>query len=280
METVIAMQMAKYLQSLGEGTIGTNIFVDYMPDQPPEALVIYDNGGNPTESTQLPDAWRELYVQVRAVKHPDGYERIWRVLKALLYPNEGFITVDSEQYSAQLQEIPSVYQRDGTNRYLFGFIINVQKIIAVNDEWLNALANLTSSVLSGWNVYQAYPGNKRPCVIWQYSGMQVQEVAASMFQVSKKFTAQVLGNTSNDQILGTTLLVQELGSVIKLPIATGKYAIIQNLLSDIKVNDVTSGQVTVTLTRKTNRPLDDAPLMSNVHPKGLIHEGVIQWKMK
>jgi hypothetical protein len=278
METVIAMQMAKYLQTLGEGTIGTNIFVDYMPDQPHEALVIYDNGGNPTESTQLPEAWRELYIQVRAVKHPDGYERIWRVLKALLYPTEGFITVDGEQYTAQLQEIPSVYQRDGTNRYLFGFVVIVQKILAVNDEWLNALANWTSSVLAGWNVYQAYPGNKRPCVIWQFSGMQVQEVAATMFQVSKRFTAQVLGNTANDQILGATQLVQELGSVIKLPIAPGKYAIVQGPLSDIKANDVTGGQVAVTLTRKTKRPLNEAPLMSNVHPNGVIHEGVIQWK--
>ena len=46
-----------YLQSNGHGTLGTNLFLAVMPDDPDVMTCVYETGGNPTVQVMGPSAW-------------------------------------------------------------------------------------------------------------------------------------------------------------------------------------------------------------------------------
>lgn len=271
---IIARDIVQYFESLGEGVFGQNIFVDMQPDQPADCITVFDAGGNTQDP---PENWRELYIQVRCQNHSDGYERIWRVLNYILYPSSGVIGVGANKYTAQLQEIPAIFDRDQNGRYLFGFRVIVRNIAdnTAADPWLEALATWTGAVLEpGWTVYKVWPGNKRPSICWRLAGIEVQEKARAMFEMRKKFIGHVLGSTPNEQIAGALTVVQELGNAIKLPldVANKRYLTVNNPAVDYRTDALTAGQVSLTLSRLTNRPAEEAPLIMAVHNTGFIQD--------
>lgn len=144
-----------------------------------------------------------------------------------------------------------------------------------NDPWLEALATWTGTTLGeAWTVYRnLWPlGYKRPAVMWRLAGVEVQEKARAMFEVRKKFVGHVLGSTPNEQITGALTVVQELGNAIKLPLdaANKRYLTVNSPGVDYRADALTAGQVSVTLSRLTNRPAVEAPLITAVHNTGLI----------
>lgn len=263
---VIAKEIATYLQSLGEGTLGTDLFFDNIPEIDPDALAVYDTGGTP--DSEPPEAWREVYIQFRCKTHATGYEKIWRVLNHLLYPATGVIQVGTNQYIAQLQEIPAIFDKDHNQRYIFSFSVIINKIADVNDTWMETLAMWSETTLgAAWTVYRVWPKNKRPSVVWRLVNIQIADRGNAMFEVQKRFIGQILGNTPNDLITGATVLAQELGTKMKLELdaVNRRYLKISNVTSDIRVDQLTFGQLSLTLSRFTNRPVTELPLMTKVN---------------
>lgn len=277
MPTIIAQELGQYLQGLGEGTLGANIFIDMLLDAPHDAISIHDTGGATAFSAEPPETWREIYVQVRRKDPQDGYAAIWRVLNHLLYPSAGFINVGTNQYTAQLQEIPSIIEQDDSGRYLFGFRLTVYAVDPTDtDPWLEALAKWTESLLStltttfaeSWTVYRGiWPSNKRPSVTWSLAGIEVQEKTQATFEVRKRIVGHILGSSPNEQIAVALQMVQELRSAIKLLLdaANKRYMTVINAAADVKANALTAGQISLTLSRLTARPAEEAPLMAGVH---------------
>ncbi|NLW89990.1 MAG: hypothetical protein GXY34_00090 [Syntrophomonadaceae bacterium] len=270
--TIIATDIAEYLAAKREGTFGTNIFVDLQPDKPDEAITIFDIGG--TDPREPPEMWRQLYIQVRCKTHSTGYEKIWRVLNYVLCPTGGLITVGSNSYTAQLEEIPSIYDRDQTKRYLFGFRVTVYKVSGtITDTWLNALVDWTETVLGiGWTVASVWPGNLRPSVIWSLSGIQTSDGRGSTIRLHKKFTANILGNTPNDSMSGAVSIVSGLKAAIKIVLddENKRYLTVEDPRADFQGNSLTKSQVTVTLSRSVKQVSGELPLINGVTTMGNI----------
>lgn len=148
----------------------------------------------------------------------------------------------------------------------------VQEAVA-NDPWLEALATWTSSTVgSGWTVYRnAWPlGYKRPAVLWRLVTVGIEEKARAMFEVRKKLTGHIIGATPNQELSTVLSIVEGLGSAIKVPLdlATRRYLTVVAPTADFRMDALTSGQISVTLSRLTARPTQDAPLMMKVYSRG------------
>lgn len=146
-----------------------------------------------------------------------------------------------------------------------------------NDPWLEALAGWTGTTIgAGWTIYRNFwpLGYKRPAVMWRLIGVEVQERARAMFEVRKRVIGHVLGSTPNEQIAGALTVVQELGNAIKLPldVTNKRYLTVNNLAVDYRADALTAGQVSVTLSRLTSRPAEEAPLIMAVHNTGFIQD--------
>ncbi len=146
-----------------------------------------------------------------------------------------------------------------------------------NDPWLEALAAWTGTILgTAWTVYRNFwpLGYKRPAVMWRLTGVEVRERARAMFEVRKRFIGHVLGSTPNEQVTGALTVVQEMGNAIKLPldVVNKRYLTVNNPAVDYRADALTAGQVTVILSRLTNRPAEEAPLIMAVHNTGFIQD--------
>ncbi|HOV80760.1 MAG TPA: hypothetical protein PK728_11765 [Bacillota bacterium] len=147
-----------------------------------------------------------------------------------------------------------------------------------NDPWLEALADWTETILgTAWTVYRnAWPlGYRRPAVMWRLAGVEVQEKARAMFEVRKRFIGHVLGSTPNEQITGALTVIQELGNAIKLPLDTAnkRYLTVNNPAVDYRADALTAGQVSVILSRLTNRPAAEVPLLMETYGRGTLNGG-------
>lgn len=141
------------------------------------------------------------------------------------------------------------------------------------DPWLEALAQWTETELGpGWAVVRnAYPNvYQRPAVKWSVGNITARQVSNAMFEVTKSFTAKVMGAIPNQQTAGCLKLVEGLGRDIKIPldVANNKYMTVINPAANIPADSLYEGQVTVTLTRKTTRPTEEVPLMAKVNIEG------------
>ncbi|MTV47760.1 hypothetical protein GJ688_02025 [Heliobacillus mobilis] len=264
-----AENIARYIEAVGEGVTAETLFVDTQPDEPNDCVTVYDAGG---DSPEPPEGWREIVIQVRCARHADGYEKVWRVLHAVLYPNAGVIEAGDEKYTVQLQEIPSIYSKDTRNRYNFAFRAIVQRIDDVTaDPWLTGIADWTGHVLPGWLVYRGWQGNHRPSVTWRLSqNIQVINKNRGMFEIAKQFTGLVMGNTPNEQAAAVMQLVESLGSAIKIPldIVNRRFLTVGDITAETKSDSLTVGQVSLTLRRMTARPRDEVPMMQFVGMQG------------
>lgn len=272
MAVMIAQEIGQYLQNIGEGTLGVDILVDLQPGTPDNIISIYDKGG--PASQDPPEGWRELYIQVRDTSHQNGYGRIWRVLGFILYPTTAFIEVGTNKYSAQLKEIPSSLEQDAQSRYLFAFRVIIRSFsgITIADAWLNALADWSGTVLTGWQIYKVWPGNIRPSVTWSLLNTQIFEKTKSVFEVRKKYSGLLLYSTPSDLLSATAAIMQELGKSIKLVLdaPNKRYLKITNPEANLSGDFLTASTVSVVLSRLTSRLSEEAPVMSAVHYQEII----------
>lgn len=141
----------------------------------------------------------------------------------------------------------------------------------VNDPWLDALTAWTEDLL-GWTVYKNYwpMGYVRPSVLWRLTDIKAEHATRSAYKVIKKISGHIVGSTPNEEVAGVFSIVQGLITDIKIPLdmATRKYMTAESPIGDYKVNALTKGQISVTLSRMTNRPTEEVPLMTRVFSRG------------
>lgn len=142
-----------------------------------------------------------------------------------------------------------------------------------NDPWLEALAEWTEAILGPtWTVYRnIWPmGYKRPAVMWRIATIEANEKNRAVFELSKKIIGHVLGRTTNEEIVGALTIAQELENAIKIPLdlANKKYMTVNKPAVDYRVNAITTGQISVTLSRLTNRPVEDVQTVQHVYNAG------------
>jgi hypothetical protein len=274
MATVIAQDIALYLQSLGEGTLGTDIFVDYQPDLPDETVTIYDVGGN--NPNDPPEEVRNLNVQIRSARHETGYERAWRVLSYLLYPANNIITVGQNSYIMHLVRIPAVFNRDKSNRYLIDFETVCHAVFqnSTNDSWLTAISAYVQGILpTGWTIYMVWQGNKRPSLCWEIVNISAKEQSRYMYKLSKRIVCNILGDTPANLQYALATITQALEEAVKIPldIANKKYMAVDNIKAQKSISNYTVGQITIDVSQNMPRTfVADAPILNGFHDSGQI----------
>ncbi|MGE5552830.1 MAG: hypothetical protein ACM3XZ_02765 [Betaproteobacteria bacterium] len=168
---------------------------------------------------------------------------------------------------------------DAITRGLRFAVLALQPVAAsetvANDPWVEAVALWTETLLSStWTVYRnLWPlGYKRPAVMWRLAGPhQVRERARAVFEVRKKLVCHVIGATPNQQASGILQIVEGLGSAIKVVLDTvnRRYLVVDEPTADYQANPLTAGQISVVLSRLTNRPAEEAPLMQHIAANGV-----------
>ncbi|MBU5441211.1 hypothetical protein [Paenibacillus sp. MSJ-34] len=146
--------------------------------------------------------------------------------------------------------------------------VGVPETVA-NDPWLEALAEWTGSTLPDWSVYRnAWPlGYKRPSVMWRIAGIpETRSINRAAYEVRKQFVGHVIGQTQNEQSAALLMVAETLTSAIKIPLnlADRQYMTVMQLRVNSQADALSTGQVTMTLSRKMMREFEEAPKMAQV----------------
>lgn len=74
--------LGAYLEAQGVGTLGTDLFLGYLPDTPDSAVVLVDTGGGEASLVDKIDtpSWQ---VRIRSSAYPDAMTKALAVMKAL-----------------------------------------------------------------------------------------------------------------------------------------------------------------------------------------------------
>ena len=148
---------------------------------------------------------------------------------------------------------------------------------APDDPWLMSLSDWTGNLLGeDWHIYQsAWPvGYRRPAVLWRVGRVRVKSLNAALFEVQKDIVGHVLGRTPNEQFAAAVLIAQELGSAVKIihDADNRRYLTVSNPSVDYRTTDVLkNGQISVTLSRLTNKPIEDTPTIGTIIIKGEVN---------
>ena len=67
-----AIDIATYLQVQGYGTVGTEIFYGFMPDDPNDAICVYETSGRPSELHRIDQPNFQIVVRRGSITNP-GY---------------------------------------------------------------------------------------------------------------------------------------------------------------------------------------------------------------
>jgi len=166
--------------------------------------------------------------------------------------------------------------RDAITRGLKFSIIGIQNPAAPEetrqDPWLDALAAWTRDAL-GVNEWQAYCGSwpmnhVRPSVMWRWEGIEsTANTRVSTIEVRKKAIGHVLGRTLAEQTTAAAEIAQRLTETVKIPLSVPdrRYLTISAPIVDLEQDALTEGQISVTLSRKIERHLEQGELMRAVH---------------
>lgn len=146
---------------------------------------------------------------------------------------------------------------------------------ALADPWVLALTQWTASILAApWRVYAFYPVGKPDLTMyWQVSSVDVEEKGLSAYTVRKKLTGHIFAR--NDMAAWAAMKIAEgLQNDFKIPLnaAQRKYMTTYKPEVNLKNAPITSGQVSVTLTRNTSRPTEEVPLIGRVSADGKLQE--------
>ena len=107
-------EIGTHLQSQGIGTLGTNLFLGLMPDQPDNCIALFEYAGSPPDlhwSGEYPG----LQVRVRDKSYPAGRAKIEQIVRILHGLHE--TVLDGTRYLLiKARGSPEVLKRDANNR--------------------------------------------------------------------------------------------------------------------------------------------------------------------
>lgn len=139
------------------------------------------------------------------------------------------------------------------------------------DAWLAALSSWTKNTLGSedWQVYCGkWPSDYvRPSILWRLEGAETTaSTRAATIEVRKKTVGHVLGRTLGEQTATILELTQALTSAVKIPlnVTERRYLSVLSPIVDLEQDALTEGQLSVMLSRKVERQLDEGPLMRTI----------------
>lgn len=117
--------IAAYLQVNGIGTVDTDIFIDFMPDEPDDVVVLYEYAGMPT-TTGVDAVDRRVQVNVRAARYLDARTKAWNIFNLLDIPENRIIQATAERWIvSQALQTPHKIGVDNQGRDIFVFNLAV-----------------------------------------------------------------------------------------------------------------------------------------------------------
>lgn len=166
-------------------------------------------------------------------------------------------------------------ERNALTRGLRFSVIAVRRgdipVVLPDDAWLAALSSWTKNELVGedWQVYCGeWPTDYvRPSILWRVEGIEtLANTRAASIEVRKKTVGHVLGRTLGEQTATVAELAQSLTGAVKIPLnlAERRYLTVLSPIVDLEQDALTEGQLSVTLSRKVERQLDEGPLMRTI----------------
>lgn len=179
------------------------------------------------------------------------------------------------EYSADLEYDSDVKVHRKHMRYRKLKVFDGDPGVSAVDTWLEALALWTETKLgAGWTVYRnAFPpGYNRPAVIWVLTNIRVRQKTSAVFTVQKRFLGIALGSVPNQQHGAALSIVEGLGSNVKIVLdaVNRRYLTVNEPAADIRADALTAAQVSIVLTRSTNRPTEEIPYIMQIEGSGTL----------
>ena len=107
-------EISTYLQSQGIGTLGANLFLGLMPDQPDNCIALFEYAGSPPD-LHWNGEYPGLQVRVRNKSYAAGRAKIEEVVTELHGAHE--LTLNGTRYLLiKARGSPEVLKRDNNNR--------------------------------------------------------------------------------------------------------------------------------------------------------------------
>ncbi|UKS24888.1 minor capsid protein [Paenibacillus sp. HWE-109] len=264
----LANQLALYLQSEGEGTLGSNLFVDSVPASPDAAAWFSHVGGSAEFKLDAPQGWRKLSLSARHTTPQGSQDRIWSAIHKLLNPLAGVIEVDGQAYTVQVTSLPALQEKDASGRYIMKAVMILKQVAPVAEPWLEAISLFTETALgSPWRVYRGFNGTCRPSVSWQCMNEQSAAASRGANQLTKQFVGQLAARSAGEYQLAAQALLLGLSEQAKLPMAGvgGRWLTVLNAGVSIRAGDLSTGTVSVTLSGTAAVPQGTFPLIAGLH---------------
>lgn len=107
-------EIGTYLQSQGIGTLGTDLFLSLMPDQPDNCTALFEYAGSPPD-LHWPGEYPGLQVRVRNASYAAGRAKIGEVFKKLHGLHEQNLS-GTRYLLIKARGSPEVLKRDESNR--------------------------------------------------------------------------------------------------------------------------------------------------------------------
>lgn len=131
---MISLEIADYLQSKSLGTVGTDIFYDYLPPSPDTLTVVYDTGGYEGHRKLAYDN-PTIQIRTRAIAGPTSVLTAYNRALAIYNELQGLsnVTLSSGTRlinSYGIQSAPTALDKDAENRA--EFTINFQLMTRPN----------------------------------------------------------------------------------------------------------------------------------------------------
>jgi hypothetical protein len=111
---VMLKEIGTYLQSQGIGTLGTDLFLGLMPDQPDNCITLFQYAGSPPDlhwSGEYPG----LQVLVRDKSYPAGKAKIEQIVRELHGLHETVLG-GTRYLLIKARGSPEILKRDANNR--------------------------------------------------------------------------------------------------------------------------------------------------------------------
>jgi len=106
--------ISTYLQAQGVGTVGTDIFLGLMPDQPDNCIALFEYAGSPPD-LHWKGEYPRLQVRVRDKSYAAARAKIGTVA-ALLHGLHEQVLSDTRYLLIKALGSPEVLKRDNNNR--------------------------------------------------------------------------------------------------------------------------------------------------------------------
>jgi hypothetical protein len=113
----VLTEIGAYLATKNVGTVGTDIFLGLMPDQPDNCVSLFEYAGSPPD-LHWPGEYPGLQVRVRSTNYPGGRTKIGEIVDLLHGLHEQELS-GTRYLLIRARGSPEVLKRDGSNRVEF-----------------------------------------------------------------------------------------------------------------------------------------------------------------